>query len=135
MLQTIIKEITGTKQNSFLKTKLSFTSGGELPKIMSAKKWKRQTKQNIIPKFCGNYLLVVLHFFFMILCIFSFYKDNFCFNYDSIVLSKNLIQLSKNDLSLLLILKKVQLSILIECKNNKIFHSTELQICLSVFIN
>ena len=37
MLQTIIKEITGTKQNSFLKTKLSFTNGGESPKIMSAK--------------------------------------------------------------------------------------------------
>ena len=36
MLQTIIKEITGTK--------LSSTSGGESPKIMSAKKWKRQTK-------------------------------------------------------------------------------------------
>ena len=38
MLQTIIKkEITVTKQNNFLKTKLSFTSGGELFKIMSAK--------------------------------------------------------------------------------------------------
>ena len=38
MLQTNIKkEFTVTKQNNFLKTKLSFTSGGESPKIMSAK--------------------------------------------------------------------------------------------------
>ena len=39
MLQTNIKkEITVTKQNNFLKTKLSFTRGGKLFKIMSAKK-------------------------------------------------------------------------------------------------
>ena len=46
MLQTIIKkEITVTKQNNFLKTKLSFTSGGESPKIMSAKNGRdRQTE-------------------------------------------------------------------------------------------
>ena len=45
MLQTNIKkEFTVTKQNNFLKTKLSFTSGGESPKIMSAKKMEETNK-------------------------------------------------------------------------------------------